>query len=122
MRSYFKIVRMMFASSKRLIVGTFVVMATLIAVEMAIPLGINTMIDRLEQDKTVHTFIVSVFLFVIGYFLLSVLSGINTRLYIRIGNDLLWNMREKIYRVLWGSDYMEHIQKSKDKFKYVLST
>ena len=122
MRSYFKIVRMMFASSKRLIVGAFVVMSALIAVEMAIPLGINTMIDRLEQDKTVHTFIVSVFLFVIGYFLLSVLSGINTRLYIRIGNDLLWNMREKIYRVLWGSDYMEHIQKSKDKFKYVLST
>lgn len=89
MRSYFKIVRMMFASSKRLIVGAFVVMSALIAVEMAIPLGINTMIDRLEQDKTVHTFIVSVLLFVIGYFLLSVLSGINTRLYIRIGNDLL---------------------------------
>jgi hypothetical protein len=44
MRNYFKIVRMMFASSKRLIVGAFVVMAALIAVEMAIPLGINTMI------------------------------------------------------------------------------
>ena len=121
MKSYFKIVKMMFASNKRLLFGAFVVMMALIAVEMAIPLGINAMIDMLETDKAVHTFVIAVLLFIIGYFLLSLLSGLNTRLYIRIGNDLLWNMRQKIYKALWGSEYMEHVQKSKDKFKYVLS-
>ena len=121
MKSYLKIVKMMFASNKRLLFGAFVVMTALIAVEMAIPLGINVMIDMLETDKAVYTFAIAVLLFIIGYFLLSLLSGLNTRLYIRIGNDLLWNMRRKIYKVLWGSEYMEHVQKSKDKFKYVLS-
>ena len=120
MKSYFKIVKMMFASNKRVLFGAFVVMMALIAVEMAIPLGINAMINMLETDKAVYTFAIAVLLFVIGYFLLSLLSGLNTRLYIRIGNDLLWNMRRKIYKVLWGSEYMEYVQKSKDKFKYVL--
>jgi ABC-type bacteriocin/lantibiotic exporter with double-glycine peptidase domain len=121
MKSYFKIVKMMFASNKRLLLGAFVVMMALITVEMAIPMGINAMIDMLETDKAVQTFVIAILFFIIGYFLLSVLSAINTKLYIRIGNDLLWNMREKIYKVIWGSEYMDNVQKSKDRFKYVLS-
>ena len=43
------------------------------------------------------------------------------KLYMRIGNKLLWNMRERIYQVLWCSNYRENVQKNKDKFKFVLS-
>lgn len=43
------------------------------------------------------------------------------KLYMRIGNKLLWNMRERIYQVLWSSNYRENVQKNKDKFKFVLS-
>jgi ABC-type bacteriocin/lantibiotic exporter with double-glycine peptidase domain len=111
----------MFSSGKRLLLGTFLVLVAVLALEMAIPLGINNMIDALEADKNMFTFFVGILIFTGAYFVLCLLTAANTKLYIRIGNKLLWNMREKIYQVLWRSSYLENVQKNKDKFKFVLS-
>jgi ABC-type protease/lipase transport system fused ATPase/permease subunit len=62
-----------------------------------------------------------VLIFIGAYLVLCLLTAANTKLYIRIGNKLLWNMREKIYQVLWRSSYLENVQKNKDNLKFVLS-
>lgn len=121
MKSYKKIVKEMFSANKGLLGLTFIVVLGLIALQIAIPLCMNRMIDTLDVQNTAHTFIMGVLLFILAYGVLCILSALNTKLYIRIGNKLLWNMRERIYQVLWCSNYRENVQKNKDKFKFVLS-
>ena len=121
MRSYCKIVKLMLKEGKRLLLGAFFALLALLTLEMAIPLGINSMINTLDADKNVVTFLLGVGAFIIAYLVLCLLSALNTRLYIRIGSKLLWNMRERIYFTLWESDYIENVQKNKDKFKFVIS-
>lgn len=121
MRSYLKIMTLMFKSGKRLIACLFMLLLFLLALEIAIPMGINCMISKIEVNQNLVFFLTSICSFVFAYAILSYLSALSTKLYIKIGDRLLWQMREKIYTVMWNSDYMTHVQKEKDKFKYVLS-
>lgn len=121
MRSYKRIVKEMFAANKGLLGLTFMVVLGLIALQMAIPLCMNRMLDTLDVQNGVRTFVVGLLLFVAAYGVLCLPSALNMKLYMRIGNKLLWNMRERIYQVLWCSNYRENVQKNKDKFKFVLS-
>lgn len=122
MKSYKKIVKEMFSANKVLLALTFIVVLGLITLELAVPLCMNKMIDTLQAQKEEITLVVGILLFVLAYGVLCILSALNTKLYIRIGNKLLWNMRERIYQVLWCSNYRENVQKNKDKFKFVLSS
>ena len=121
MKSYIKIVKAMFSGNKRVLAEAFSVMVILLALEMTIPVCVNKMIDSLAVENGIVTFLGGIFLFACAYGSVCFLSALNTKLYIRIGNQLLWNMREQIYKVLWYSGYMENVQKKKDKFKFVLS-
>jgi len=117
MKSYIKIVKAMFSGNKRVLAEAFSVMVILLALEMTIPVCVNKMIDSLAVENGIVTFLGGIFLFACAYGIVCFLSALNTKLYIRIGNQLLWNMREQIYKVLWYSGYMENVQKKKDKFK-----
>ena len=121
MKSYIKIVKAMFSGNKRVLAEAFSVMVILLALEMTIPVCVNKMINGLAVENGIVTFLGGIFLFACAYGIVCFLSALNTKLYIRIGNQLLWNMREQIYKVLWYSGYMENVQKKKDKFKFVLS-
>jgi ABC-type bacteriocin/lantibiotic exporter with double-glycine peptidase domain len=110
----------MIHSGKKALLETIIVLMVLLAMEMAIPVGMNYMISSLETDKNIKTFLIAILFFLIAYVFLCFLNAINTKLYYRIGKQLLWNMREKIYQVLWKSSYFENVQKNKDKFKFVL--
>lgn len=121
MKSYFKIVRSMISNNKKMMVGTFFIVSILLLFELFIPIGINNLISSLENSKDVNLFIYGCISFIFAYLVLSVVSSLNTKLSIRIGNNLLWNMRENIYEVLWKANYFTSIQKNKDKFKFVLS-
>lgn len=121
MKSYLKIVKCMLYSGKWILFFSFIVLMVLIALEMLVPIGINYMISELEKEKNFMTFFIGIIIFVFFYSVFCVMSALNTKLYIRLGNKLLWNMREKIYQVLWKANYFENIQKNKDKFKFVLS-
>lgn len=121
MKSYKRIVKEMFSANKGLLGLTFMVVLGLIALQMAIPLCMNRMLDTLDVQNGVRAFVVGLLLFVAAYGVLCLLSALNMKLYMRIGNKLLWNMRERIYQVLWCSNYRENVQKNKDKFKFVLS-
>ena len=121
MKSYIKIVKAMFSGNKRVLAETFSVMVILLALEMTIPVCVNKMINGLAVENGIVTFLGGIILFACAYGSVCFLSALNTKLYIRIGNQLLWNMREQIYKVLWYSGYMENVQKKKDKFKFVLS-
>ena len=121
MKSYIKIVKAMFSGNKRVLAEAFSVMVILLALEMTIPVCVNKMINGLAVENGIVTFLGGIILFACAYGSVCFLSALNTKLYIRIGNQLLWNMREQIYKVLWYSGYMENVQKKKDKFKFVLS-
>ncbi len=122
MKSYVRIVKSMFSSGKKIILWAFIVLMMVIALEMAIPLGINRMLSLVETDRSVKEFLLGVLVFIAAYLLLAFLTSLNMKLYIRIGNRLLWNLREKIYEVLWRANYLKEIQGNKDRFKFVLAT
>lgn len=56
MKSYKKIVKEMFSANKGLLGLTFIVVLGLIALQIAIPLCMNRMIDTLDVQNTAHTF------------------------------------------------------------------
>ncbi|MBP5223817.1 MAG: ABC transporter ATP-binding protein [Lachnospiraceae bacterium] len=122
MKNYFKIVKYMFSVGKKLIPGAFLVLLAVIALQTAIPIGINKVLSSVEENRDLRTFLLGLAGFFVAYIILSFLTEANTELFIGIGNRLLWAMREKIYRVLWKSDYMTEVQKNKDRFKFVLTT
>lgn len=121
MKSYFKIIRCMFEAGKKIILGAFCIFAISLAIEIAIPIGINEMISKIETEREISHFLIGIIIFALAYTISCFLLALNTKLYIRIGNHLLWNMREKIYNVLWKTDYFDSVQKEKDKFKFVLT-
>lgn len=121
MKSYKRIVKEMFVTNKGLLALDFVVVLGLIALQIAIPLWMNSVIDALGMQKGIAVFAGEVLFFIAVYLILCLMSALNTKLYMRIGNKLLWNMRERIYKALWCSNYRENVQKNKDKFKFVLS-
>lgn len=121
MKSFAKIIRLMFSSGKKTLLEAFFILLLLLAFETSIPIGINYVISVLEEEKNVFILLIGVVVFVFAYIFVSLFSALNTKMYIRIGNSLLWNMREEIYKVIWKADYFENVQKNKDKYKFVLS-
>ena len=95
----------MFSGNKRVLAEAFSVMVILLALEMTIPVCVNKMINGLAVENGIVTFLGGIILFACAYGIVCFLSALNTKLYIRIGNQLLWNMREQIYKVLWYSVY-----------------
>lgn len=121
MKNYLKIIKLMFSSSKKILSLAAIVLLALISLEIAIPIGINSVLSNLEGGKTLGFLICAIVIFGVAYILLCGLSALNTKLYIKIGKELLWKMREQIYQVLWKANYYENVQKNKDKFKFVLA-
>lgn len=122
MKSYFRIVKYMFAEGKRIILVAFMVLLAVISLKTAIPIGIDRILSYVEENRDIKGFLIGLICFFAAYMLLSLLTAVNTELFIKIGNKLLWAMREKIYKVLWKADYMAEVQKKKDRFKFVLTT
>lgn len=87
-------------------------MLLLLTFETSIPIGINYVISVLEKEKNVLILLIGVVVFIF----VSLFSSLNTKMYIRIGNSLLWNMREEKYKVIWKADYFKNVQKNKDNF------
>ena len=98
MKSYIKIVKAMFSGNKRVLAEAFSVMVILLALEMTIPVCVNKMIDSLAVENGIVTFLGGIFLFACAYGIVCFLSALNTKLYIRIGNQLLWTCGNKFIK------------------------
>ena len=86
MKSYKRIVKEMFVTNKGLLALDFVVVLGLIALQIAIPLWMNSVIDALDLQKGIAVFAGEVLFFIAAYLILCLMSALNTKLYMRIGN------------------------------------
>lgn len=122
MRNYFQIVKLMFTADKKLLSKCVLVIILTLGLESIIPVYMEWMIDQTEIQKKVSAFAGYVYIFVIAYLGLCVLNAFRTELYERLGRHILWKTREKIYHVLWSSEYSVFIRDNREKLKFVLST
>lgn len=122
MRSYFQIARLMFTADKKLLSKCLLAVILILGLESVIPIYMEWMIDQTEMQKSIPYFAGYVAVFIAAYFGLCILNALRTGLYERLGRYILWKTREKIYHVLWSSDYSAFVRDNKEKLKFVLST
>lgn len=122
MGSYFQIAGLMFAADKKLLARCLLAVMLILGLESVIPVYMEWMIDQTEIRKSIPFFAGCVAVFIAAYLGLCILNAFRTGLYERLGRYILWETREKIYRVLWGSDYSAFVRDNREKLKFVLST
>lgn len=92
MKSYIKIVKAMFSGNKRVLAEAFSVMVILLALEMAIPVCVNKMINGLAVENGIVIFLGGIFLFACAYGIVCFFIG----------------TQYKIIYSHWQSTIMEH--------------
>ena len=122
MKNYFQVVKLMFTVDKKLLSKCIFVILLLLGLESALPFYMEWMIDRTEVQKSVLFFVGYVAIFVVAYFVICMLGALRTELYDCVGRHILWKTREKIYQVLWESDYSSFVRDNKEKLKFILTT
>lgn len=122
MKSYFQIAKLMFTADKKLLGRCLLVVAIVLGLESVIPIYMEWMIDQTEVRKSVSLFAGYVVIFIAAYLAVCILSAVRTGLYDRLGQYIMWRTREKIYHVLWSSDYSTFVRDNREKLKFVLST
>lgn len=122
MKNYLQVVKLMFTVDKKLLSKCIFVILLLLGLESALPFYMEWMIDRTEVQKSVPYFVGYVAIFVVAYFAICMLGALRTELYDRVGRHILWKTREKIYQVLWGSNYSSFVRDNKEKLKFILTT
>ncbi|MCM1049884.1 MAG: hypothetical protein NC433_15825, partial [Clostridiales bacterium] len=115
MKNYFQVVKLMFTVDKKLLCKCIFVIILLLGLESALPFYMEWLIDQTEAQKSVPFFIGYVVVFVALFLVIGMLSALRTELYDRVGRHILWKTREKIYQVLWGSNYSSFVSNNKEK-------
>ena len=121
MKNYFKIAKLMFTADKKLLCKCLLVVILFLGLETAVPIYMEWMIDQTEAHGSVPVFVCYMGIFVAAYLMICILNALKSGLYERLGRHILWKTREKIYNVLWNSDYSTYIRDNKEKFKFILS-
>lgn len=122
MKNYFQIVKLMFTVDKKLLGKCMLVIILLLGLESAIPIYMEWMIDQVAAYKDILAFAGYVAVFIAASLGLCMLNALRTKLYEQLGRHILWKTREKIYRVLWNSNYDAFVRDNKEKLKFILST
>lgn len=122
MGSYFKIVKLMFTADRKLLSRCLFVVILILGLEFIIPIYMEWMIDQTEIRKNAYFFVWCLAVFIGAYLGLCILNALRTELYERLGRHVMWKTREKIYHVLWSSDYAAFVRDNREKLKFVLST
>ncbi len=121
MKNYLKIAKLMLTADKKLLCKCLLVVILFLGLETAVPIYMEWMIDQTEALGSVPAFVCYMGIFVAAYLMICILNALKSGLYERLGRHILWKTREKIYNVLWNSDYSTYIRDNKEKFKFILS-
>lgn len=122
MKNYFNIVKLMFTVDRKLLRKCILVIILLLGLESAIPIYMEWMIDQTETQRDATFFVGYVAIFIVAYLAICILHALRTELYERVGRHILWKTREKIYHVLWNSNYSSFVRDNKEKLKFILTT
>lgn len=122
MKSYFKTVKLMLSADKSLLLKCFVIVIIFLGMEAVIPIYMEWLINRVEQNKNVGIFLIYLLIFAVAYLLLCFVDATRAETYEYLGKHILWKTREKIYNVLWHSDYVKYVKSEKEKLKFIIST
>ena len=122
MRNYFKMVRLMFSADKKLLFKSLFIVILFLVLETLMPLYMQWMINQVELNKSIGQFILCAAFFALTYFSLCVLDAVRAETYEHLGKHVLWKTREKIYNVLWHSNYTKVVERNRERFKFVLNT
>lgn len=120
MKNYLKLAKLMFTADKKLLTKCLVIVVFFLVMELFLPVYMQWMITQVELTQNIKDFILFIALFTVAYLVLCFIAAIKSETYDYLGKHILWKTREKIYNVLWHSDYSKFIKNNKEKFKYIL--
>lgn len=121
MKNYLNVIKILFTVEKKLLIKALVVIVILLGIEAGIPIYMNWMLKQIEIKQDIKSFVFLLVIFAAAYLIFCIIDSLRAYYNEFLGKHILWKTREKIYNVLWKSDYLNNISNNKDRFKFVLT-
>ncbi len=121
MKNYCKVLKLLFTADKKQLFKAMTIIVLLLGIEGGIPLYMNWMLEQVEVRRDIKFFVLLTMLFAVAYLLFCAIDSLRAEYNELLGKHILWKLREKIYTVLWKSNYLDNVSNNKERFKFVLT-
>lgn len=122
MKIYFKLLQEVIKKNRKKTLVCLCILLVMSILQVAIPLTMKEMISKIEYYESVQVFLICIAVYALMWLCYNFIHVKWYKHIDMLGEDVMWNIRSGIYRVLWNCEYDELQQMDKEYLKNVMFT